>query len=92
MIGPGPEHQLTVLLVKGVVGDVDLTDGLEHAARLPVHAPVALDDGPELTVVAVQILRTANMHTVMRKNDNERMLDIILQDPSWRVSDKISEM
>ena len=60
MVAPGAEHQLTVLLVERVVSDVNLTDRLEHTTWLPVHAAVALDDRPELTVVAVQIFSTVS--------------------------------
>ena len=59
VVAPRSELEVAVLLVERVVRDVDLAHRLEHAARLPVNVPVALDDCAKLPVITVQILRPA---------------------------------
>ncbi len=50
-------YSLAALLVERVVRDVDLADGFEDAAGLPVDLPVRPDDGAELAVVSVDSVR-----------------------------------
>ena len=60
VVAPSSELEVAVLFVEGVVRDVNLTNSLEHSSRLPMHTPTAVNDRPELTVVAVQIFSTVS--------------------------------
>ena len=65
VIRPGAELKVAALVVKREVGDIDVTDGLEDAARLPVHHALVRDDGAKLGVVTVNLLsseRRARSH------------------------------
>lgn len=59
VVGPGPEDQLTYLLIERVVGDVDVAHGLEDAAWLPANGSVRSDCCLELRVLAVDALGSA---------------------------------
>ena len=60
MVAPRTERQATRLVVEWVVRNVDDAHGLEDAARLPVDGSRAVDDGAELVVLLVNVLRSAN--------------------------------
>ena len=62
VVRPGAERQVALLLVERVVGDVDLTHGAEHAARLPAQRAVRLEHDEELVVRLVDRLRPIHTH------------------------------
>ena len=64
VVRPGAERQVALLLVERVVGDVDLTHGAEHAARLPAQRAVRLEHDEELVVRLVDRLRPTHTHAL----------------------------
>ena len=56
VIRPGAELKVTALVVEREVSDVNVTDGLEDAARLPVYDALVGDDRAKLGVVTVDLL------------------------------------
>ena len=62
VVAPGPEYEPTALLIKRVVGNVDLTHCLEHSAWLPVHQSVRTDDSTELAVITIDSVSAEKWH------------------------------
>ncbi len=56
VVTPGAEHQGAFLLVKGVVGDVNLAHRFEHSPWFPADLSAGINDGLELIVLLVQTL------------------------------------
>ena len=52
-------YLLAALFIKGIVGDVNLTDGFEYSPRLPVNAPRRPYYRSELSIVTINTIRTA---------------------------------
>lgn len=56
VVAPCSENQSTLLLIKWIVRDVDFTNSLEYATRLPVNFPFVADNGTKLAVVPVNAI------------------------------------
>ena len=67
VVRPGAEYQVTLLLIKRIIRDVNLAHSLKHPSRLPPDLTTRVDISLEVMVVAVYALRSAIIHTNTRK-------------------------
>lgn len=64
VIRPRSEHDGAALLVKRVIGYVDLTNGLEHPSRFPVDLSVVFYNGSELAKLFVNVFCSERKLTI----------------------------